>query len=106
MRDQWYNERNVRGTRMLKSHALLLKFRHDARFEFAKVRVCYVDRGAPDDCSCADRNTIPSLEAYYFEVESATGMKYIPYHRIRQIFYEGITIWERTEPIPRESATR
>ncbi len=83
---------------MLKSHELLLKFRHDARFEFEKVRVCYVDRGAPNDTSCAGGKTIPELEAYYFEVESASGIKYIPYHRIRQILYAGIMIWERPEP--------
>jgi uncharacterized protein (UPF0248 family) len=85
---------------MLKSHELLLKFRHDARFEFAKVRVCFVDRGAPHDCSCAEGNTIPVPEAYYLEVESSTGVKYIPYHRIRLILYAGITIRERRKPAP------
>jgi uncharacterized protein len=83
---------------MLKSHELLLKFRHDARFEFAKIRVCYVDRGAPNDCSCAEGTAIPALEAYYFEVESETGLKFIPYHRIRMILYAGVTVWERPEP--------
>ena len=84
---------------MLKSHELLLKFRHDARFDFAKLRVCYVDRGAPHDCSCADGREIPALEAYYFEVASATGVKYIPYHRIRLILYAGVTVWERPEQL-------
>jgi uncharacterized protein len=85
---------------MLTSHEILLKFRHDYRYEFAKVQVCYVDRGAPDDSSCADGNMIPVLEAYYFEVESAAGVKYIPYHRIRKISYAGAAIWERPEPVP------
>jgi uncharacterized protein (UPF0248 family) len=91
---------------MLKSHEPLLKFRHDSRFEFAKVRVCYIDRGAPRDCTCAEGNTIPVLDAYYFEVKSQAGLKYIPYHRIRQTRYAGVTVWERPEPAPAEPARR
>jgi hypothetical protein len=83
---------------MLKSHELLLKFRHDGRFEFTKVRVIYVDRGAPGDRSCVNGDEIPELEAYYFEVKSSIGIKYIPYHRIRQIQYAGVTIWQCPEP--------
>ena len=80
---------------MLTSHGLLLKFRHDARFVFSRVRVCYVDRGAPSDCSCAEGDAIPSLEPYYFEVNSGSGIKSIPYHRIRLIAYGGIPVWKR-----------
>ncbi len=80
---------------MLTSHELLLKFRYDARFTFERIRVCYVDRGAPSDCSCADGPDITSLESYYFEVASATGAKYIPYHRLRLIKYAGVTVWEK-----------
>jgi hypothetical protein len=29
------------------------------------------------------------------EIESATGKTYIPYHRILQILYEGLTVWEK-----------
>ena len=78
---------------MLTSHKLLLKFRYDARFTFAKVRVWYVDRGAPGDCSCVDGGHIPDLDAYYFEVESPSGAKPIPYHRIRAISYSGVHVW-------------
>ena len=80
---------------MLTSHELLLQFRHDARFSFEKVRVFYVDRGAPHDCSCAEGPNITSLESYYFEVASATGAKCIPYHRLRRIQYAGVTVWEK-----------
>jgi len=79
---------------MLTSHALILKFRHDPRFSFTKVRIWYVDRGAPEDCSQADGDCI-ILDAYYLKISSADGEKYIPYHRVRRIFYAGVPVWER-----------
>jgi hypothetical protein len=80
---------------MLKSHELLLKYRHDARYIFSKVIVWYLDRGAPDDRSCVEGDEILVLDAYYFEIVSAHGTKSIPYHRIRKIAYDGTTAWER-----------
>ncbi len=79
----------------LKSHELLLKYRHDARCTFSKVLVWYVDRGASGDRSCVEGNDILVLSGYYFEIASACGTKYIPYHRIRKIVYDGTTTWER-----------
>jgi hypothetical protein len=80
---------------MLKSHEILLKYRHDARYEFRDLEVCYVDRGALVDISCVNGNDIRALEAYYFEVATEHGAKYIPYHRIRKILYAGEAVWER-----------
>jgi len=80
---------------MLKSHALLLKYRHDARFSFGNITVWYVDRGAPGDRSQVSGADISDLSAHYFEVASDSGTKCIPYHRIRRIAYAGATIWER-----------
>jgi uncharacterized protein (UPF0248 family) len=80
---------------MLKSHQLLLKYRHDTRYTFCDLQVCYVDRGALADMSCVNGSEIRALEAYYFDVASEHGNKYIPYHRIRKIAYAGETIWER-----------
>jgi len=84
-----------RVERMLKSHELLLKVRFDPRYEFQKVLVWYVDRGAPGDRSQARGNAIVSLEPYYLEIQSERGIKRIPYHRIRKIIYAGDVIWER-----------
>jgi hypothetical protein len=80
---------------MLKSHELILKYRHDGRYTFCDLQVCYVDRGALADISCVNGSDIRALEAYYFEVASEYGVKYIPYHRIRKILYAGETVWER-----------
>ena len=87
--------RHHKGDRMLTSHELLLKFWHDSRYNFSDVHVEYVDRGAPGDRSAASGMDIPTLGAYYFEITSDQGVKYIPYHRIRKIMYNGKTIWER-----------
>ena len=84
-----------RRYRTLKSHELLLKYRHDSRYTFSKVNVWYVDRGAPGDCSRVEGNDILVLGASYFEIGSAYGTKNIPYHRIRKLAYDGITAWER-----------
>ncbi|MGA2913470.1 MAG: RNA repair domain-containing protein [Methanoregula sp.] len=62
---------------------------------FSGVRVRLVDRGAPGDCSYVDGTNIRTLDAYCFEIASEQGVKYIPYHRIRKIIYNGKTVWER-----------
>ena len=80
---------------MLKSHELLLKFRHDSRYDFLKMQVEYVDRGSPGDRSAVSGMDIRVLDAYYFEITTGQGVKYIPYHRIRKIIYNGEIVWER-----------
>ena len=80
---------------MLTSHALLLKFWHDSRYVFPEISVEYVDRGAPEDRSCVSGRDIRVLDAYYFEIVTEHGVKYIPYHRIRKLTYHGETVWER-----------
>jgi uncharacterized protein (UPF0248 family) len=83
------------GDLMRKSHQILLKFRFDQRYSFDKVRVCYVNRGAPGDRSCVDGNRILTLDAYYMEIVTGNKTTCIPYHRIRQILYENSVVWER-----------
>lgn len=80
---------------MLTSHELLLKYWHDARYEFSDVQVWYVDRGAHGDRSCSVGDEIRALEPYYFEVKSGSNSKFIPYHRIRKILYGNKILWER-----------
>jgi len=80
---------------MLTSHELLLKFWYDPRYDFSEVQVEYVDRGAPGDRLTISGRDIRILDAYYFEIATDQGVKYIPYHRIRKLTYEGTTLWER-----------
>ncbi len=80
---------------MRTSHTLLLKYFHDPRFSFARVEVCYIDRGAQNDRSCVTGEQIVKLDAYYFERESPYGTTAIPYHRITRILYDGEPVWTR-----------
>ncbi|MDP2797339.1 MAG: RNA repair domain-containing protein [Methanoregula sp.] len=73
---------------MLTSHTLLQQYWHDGRHDLKKVRVWYIDRGAPDDRSSVSGPDI-SLEPYYLTVRTADGEKPIPYHRILLITYDG-----------------
>jgi len=86
---------------MRNSHALLLRLRHDPQFNFHKVRVEYLDRGAPGDQSAVVGDRIIRLERGWMEIETEMKKKFIPYHRIRRITYEGRVMWEKiADPKP------
>lgn len=81
--------------RMRTSHALMLRFLHDPQYEFHKVEVEYVNRGAPGDRSTVIGRHIRSLEQGGMEIESEAGITFIPYHRIRRISYDGEVMWKK-----------
>ncbi len=78
---------------MRTSHSILLRLYHDPQYEFGKVSVEYVDRGAPGDRSTATGESIKNLDQGGMEIESDMKTKFIPYHRIRRISYGGKTMW-------------
>jgi len=80
---------------MRTSHALLLRLYHDPQYDFNKVSVDYINRGAPKDRSTVNGERIRRLEAGGMEIESAAGKIYIPYHRVLLILYERLPIWEK-----------
>ena len=80
---------------MRTSHALLLRLRHDSRFEFSKVRVEFINRGAPGDKSEVHGDSIIELGGFGMEIVSKEGSTLIPYHRIRQITHNGSMIWKK-----------
>ena len=79
---------------MLRSRELLLRYYHDTAFDFTKVRVCYVNRGAPGDMTCIGGERIQALDPFYMEIESGDRPTPIPYHRIITIRYAGEITWE------------
>ena len=81
---------------MRTSHALLLRLRHDAKFDFRKVSVEYVDRGAPGDRSAVLGDQILGLERGGMQIKSIKGETYIPFHRMRRISYDGQIMWEKS----------
>jgi uncharacterized protein len=84
---------------MRTSHTLLLKYYHDPRYTFGDILVCYRDRGAPGDISCAAGTDIRHLDPYYMEVSREEGgLTSIPYHRIIRIEYRGRVVWGSGRP--------
>ena len=80
---------------MLTSHALLQKYRYDARFRFDAVTVWYRDRGAHGDCSSADGPAIIALTDQFLELRTPHGVTSLPYHRLLRISCDGDLIWQR-----------
>ena len=80
---------------MRTSHALLLRLRHDPHFDFCKAEVEFADRGAPSDRSAVRGDKIVSLEQCWMEIESDMKTKFIPFHRIQRIAYDGMILWEK-----------
>lgn len=81
---------------MRRSRAILLKLYHDPRHYFDLVVVCYTDRGAPGDESCADGGRIRVLGSQFMEIETLGGISPIPYHRITRILYNGTQLWGKS----------
>ena len=79
---------------MRTSRRLLLRLYHDPGYDFARVEVEYVDRGAPGDRSTVRGDRVVALDAQYLEVDAGTHVACIPYHRIRRIRYGGETMWQ------------
>lgn len=82
---------------MRTSHALLLRLRHDPHFDFSKAEVEFVDRGAPGDRSKVRGDKIILLEPGWMEIEWKMKTKFIPFHRIRRIAYEGTIMWQKSD---------
>ncbi len=80
---------------MRTSRALLLKLRYDPRYEFSRATIEYINRGMPSDRSTARGDQIVSLERDGMEIESDLRTKFIPFHRLTRIYYDGITIWQK-----------
>lgn len=78
---------------MRRSREILLRLYYDPCYRFSLVVVCYTDRGAPGDESCAGGERIRVLGSQFMNIESPAGISPIPYHRITKIFYDGTQLW-------------
>ena len=80
----------------LKSFQLLKQFWHDKKYDIRKVRVHYIERGAPGDLSSVIGSDLKEMDSkFYFGVITVVGIKEVPYHRITRIDYDGNCIWDR-----------
>ena len=82
---------------MRTSHALLLRLRHDPQFKFSLASIEYIDRGAPGDRSIINGDQILNMEHGGMEIKSGLTNKFIPFHRIRRIIYNGKIMWDKSE---------
>lgn len=57
----------------------------------------FVDRGAPGDRSTVWGDKIVLLEQGWMEIEWDMKTKFIPFHRIRRITYDGTIMWEKND---------
>ena len=83
------------GLIMRESVALLRRYRYDPGFDFGLVRVVYENQGAPKSRSTVEGSRITKLANTYFEMETPDGTVVIPYHRIREIEYNGRVEWKK-----------
>jgi hypothetical protein len=57
----------------------------------------FVDRGAPGDRSAVRGDKIIRLEQGWMEIEWENKSKFIPFHRIRLITYDGTIMWKKSD---------
>jgi uncharacterized protein len=81
---------------MRKSHALLLRLLHDPGYDFSRASVEYIDRGSPGDTSLVFGEKILRLEQGWMEIMAGDKVKFIPFHRILRISYNGCVLWEKS----------
>jgi uncharacterized protein (UPF0248 family) len=80
---------------MRTSHRLLLRLYHDPAYDFRRVTVWYVSRGAPGDRATVEGEQILHLDRDYLETATEGRITAIPYHRILRILYDGRVVWDR-----------
>jgi uncharacterized protein len=82
---------------MRTSHALLLRLMHDPQFNFSLAEVEFVDRGASGDRSSVRGDKIIRMEQGWMEIEWMNKIKFVPFHRIRRITYDGTIMWAKSD---------
>jgi uncharacterized protein (UPF0248 family) len=80
---------------MRESVALLRRYKYDPKFNFALVKVMYMNRGAPMSRSVVEGSRITKLANTYFEMGTGEETVVIPYHRIIEIEYNGRVEWKK-----------
>jgi len=68
-----------------------IKWRYSANLE--GVEIWYIHRGAPDDMKIIEGSEVLNIGRDMLETESSS----IPYHRIRRIIFNGMTVFDRDD---------
>ena len=88
---------------MIPIQQLLQRIQWDPQFGEGKFTVGYFDRRAQRVVKVPfQRMVLESGKHFSFDVEDENGaMRMVPFHRVRQVWRNGVLIWER--PAPGES---
>jgi uncharacterized protein (UPF0248 family) len=87
-------------------HELLARIRHDREFGKGRFEIGYFDRREGTIHRVALHGvTFPEGERRVFELADESGqMRRIPFHRVREVWRDGMVIWQRpakaTAPAP------
>lgn len=65
--------------------------------DLSKCTIYYVNRGSPDDTAVVEGSQINEIGKGFLILEGIPYEKYIPYHRIIKIEYEGLVIFEKKQ---------
>jgi len=78
-------------------HELLSRIRHDKEFGRGQFEIGYFDRREDTIERVALREiNFPEGEPRVFEVADEAGqMRRIPFHRVREVYRDGLCIWQR-----------
>lgn len=62
--------------------------------DLSKCKIHYINRGSPGDTDTIECNQIKEIGRGFLTIEGIPYEKYIPYHRITKIEYDGETIFD------------
>ncbi len=62
--------------------------------DLSECIIYYENRGSPNDTTIVTGDKIKKIDSMFLILEEIPYEKYIPYHRITKIEYEGETIFE------------
>lgn len=62
--------------------------------DLSKCTIYYENRGSPNDTAVVIGDKIKKIDSMFLILEGVPWEKYIPYHRITKIEYDGQTIFE------------
>lgn len=82
---------------MIPIHELLARMRWDPEFGRARFEIGYFDRGKKSLVHVPfERVRIPEEHGFAFEaVEDDGTVHSVPYHRVREVWRDGVLIWSR-----------
>ena len=83
---------------MIECHKILSRIRWDKQFGAGKFKLGYLDRQSDQMVVVPFKDLFfPEGDSFSFQVTGPDGVtRNIPYHRVKEIYKDGIRIWHRS----------